>query len=106
MATHQFRVSESREVFCGTDAECDDLRSQNRDVLAYLVQACRGGQGNPFFTASLPSLTELDLPAAPSERIPDWSGFFAAQNLPKGGKDEGVELMWGGYDDAENKETI
>jgi len=25
-----------KEVFCGTDAECDDfLPSQNRDVLAY-----------------------------------------------------------------------
>jgi len=35
--------------FCGTDAEVmTTLRSQNRDVLAYLVQACRAArQGKP-----------------------------------------------------------
>jgi len=55
-----------REVFCARMLSVmTTLRSQNRDVL--VVQACRAarqGKPAPSLLPLLPSLTELDLPAA------------------------------------------
>jgi len=58
----------SREVFFVTDAECDDdFAFPESGCLGVFSPSLSGGTPReilPFFTASLPSLTRLDLPAA------------------------------------------
>jgi len=60
--------SQSQGSLCGTDAECDDdFAFPESGCLGVFSPSLSGGTPRetcPLFTASLPSLTELDLPAA------------------------------------------